>query len=229
MGQNKKWDHFNQGIKAGVPIALGYIPIAITFGALAKQAALPTYDILVMSAWMYTGAGQFMAVSMFASGVGAMEIIIATGMLTLRHIVMELTFHNRYKKLTFPWRFGLSLGITDESFAVISMKKDKSQEYMAALMFTAYSSWFFGTLIGCISASIIPTWLSRSMEIGLYALFISLLIPALSKKSKLGLITITSMALNWLMSQYINKGWAIIISIILGASLGIWLIGDEEI
>lgn len=227
MVNNNRYKYFIQGAKAGMPIVMGYIPIAITFGVLAKQASLPTYEIVIMSLWIYTGAGQFMAVSMFAAAVGSMEIVLATGMLTMRHIVMELSFHNRYKQLSFPWKVGLSLGLTDESFAVISMKEGKNKEYIAGLMFAAYVSWSFGTFIGCLSSDIIPSWLSNSMEIGLYALFVALLIPALKKRASLVLITAASMGINWFLSQWINKGWAIVISIVTGAFIGVFVTGDD--
>ena len=37
------------GFKAGVPIVIGYIPIAIAFGILAKSAGIPNNISVLMS------------------------------------------------------------------------------------------------------------------------------------------------------------------------------------
>ncbi|MCX7040304.1 MAG: AzlC family ABC transporter permease, partial [Spirochaetes bacterium] len=48
-----------RGARAAVPIAIGYVPIAIAFGILAKQAGLNSLQALGMSAIVYAGASQF--------------------------------------------------------------------------------------------------------------------------------------------------------------------------
>ena len=46
---------FTQGIKSGLPIALGYFPIAIAFGALAVQAQLSWIEATLMSVIVFAG------------------------------------------------------------------------------------------------------------------------------------------------------------------------------
>lgn len=43
---------FIQGVTAGIPVALGYIPIAITFGLLARSADLPFIIPVLMSGFV---------------------------------------------------------------------------------------------------------------------------------------------------------------------------------
>jgi len=62
---------FIQGIKSGLPIALGYFPIAIAFGALAVQAQLSWREATLMSVIVFAGASQFVGVSLLMAGAGA--------------------------------------------------------------------------------------------------------------------------------------------------------------
>ena len=110
-----------KGFATGFPIILGYLPVAITYGVLAKQAGMSLTELTLMSALVYAGASQFMAVNMFAVGTGALEIIIATFVLNFRHFVMSLSFMNQLKKIKLKWKIPLAFGLTDESFAVSAM------------------------------------------------------------------------------------------------------------
>lgn len=40
---------FTEGVKAGLPVAVGYIPIAVAFGLLAKSVDIPSYISVLMS------------------------------------------------------------------------------------------------------------------------------------------------------------------------------------
>ena len=42
-------DAFRSGMRAGIPVAVGYIPIAIAFGLLAKSFDMPNVITLAMS------------------------------------------------------------------------------------------------------------------------------------------------------------------------------------
>src|SRR5699024_7088341 len=142
-----------QGIIAGFPIMVGYIPIALTYGVLAKQSGLSLTELTLMSVMVFAGASQFMGVNMIAVGAGVSEIIIATFVLNFRHFVMSLSFMNRLKSINLNWRASLSLGLTDETFAVSSLYTEQAEEkkgylFYTALILTAYTSWIVGSFIG---------------------------------------------------------------------------------
>src|SRR5699024_1431641 len=109
-----------KGITIGFPIMLGYLPIAITYGVLAKQAGMTLTELTLMSVMVFAGASQFMGANMIAVGAGALEIIVATFVLNFRHFVMSLSFMNRLRNLSLKWKAPLSLGLTDETFAMSS-------------------------------------------------------------------------------------------------------------
>ncbi|MFD1037633.1 AzlC family ABC transporter permease [Virgibacillus byunsanensis] len=222
-----------KGIAAGFPIMLGYMPIAITFGVLAKQAGMSLIELTSMSVLVFAGASQFMGANMIAVGAGAIEIIVATFVLNFRHFVMSLSFMNRLRGIGLNWKVPLSLGLTDETFAVSSLhteeaKMEKGPLFYTALILTAYSSWIVGSFLGGVLGEVIPEILSQSMGIALYAMFIGLLVPSVKKEIRVGLIAIIAMLINLLCSQVMSDGWAIVLGTVLGGLSGIYLLKEDK-
>jgi len=50
--------------EVAIPIAIGYIPIAITYGLLAKASGIPDYISIMISILVFAGASQFIAVNL---------------------------------------------------------------------------------------------------------------------------------------------------------------------
>lgn len=223
---------FKQGISAGMPIMLGYLPIAITYGVLAKQTGLSLLEITMMSVFVFAGASQFMAVNMIAVGAGIMEIITATFVLNFRHFVMSLSFMNRMRHIETRKKAPVSLGLTDETFAVSALNPEKAQEkkgilFYAGLILTAYISWIAGSLLGGLLGEIIPDKLSQSMGIALYAMFIGLLIPSVRKEWRIALIAVFAMLINGLLSLFMSEGWAIVGGTVIGGLSGVFFLKED--
>jgi 4-azaleucine resistance transporter AzlC len=222
-----------QGVRAGLPIALGYFPIAVAFGALASQAQLSWWEATLMSVLVFAGASQFVGVSMMLAGAGALQIIATTFFLNLRHLIMSLAVNDQMRNFFPGWRYFLSFFITDETFALLTIGRDdraeeRSPGFMTGLMVTAYLGWVSGSAVGGLGAEIIPAQITVAMTVGLYGLFIGLLIPAIRKSRAYALVALTGMLVNWALSFVLEEGWAIVIATILAAGLGISLIKDEQ-
>lgn len=228
------WFMFRRGLQVGFPIMLGYIPVALTFGVLASQTGLSVVELTLMSAFVYAGASQFMGANMIAAGASAIEIIVATFVLNFRHFIMSFSFMNEIRHhYNLNTRFVFSLGLTDESFAVASLHKEKIKEeksmyFFLAIILSAYLSWVLGSLVGGLLGEIIPERLSQSMGIALYAMFIGLLIPSVKKEWKVGLIALIAMFINMIASQFLSSGWAIVAGTVFGGLSGIYFLKEKD-
>lgn len=227
-------DTFKRGVVTGIPIMLGYIPIALTYGVLAKQSGLSLMELTAMSLFVYAGASQFMGVNMILVGTGALEIIIATFVLNFRHFVMSLSFMNQLRVVPLKGKIPLALGLTDESFAVSALHTEEAKKahpayFYGGIILIAYLSWVTGSLVGGILGDVIPESLSQSMGIALYAMFIGLLIPSVKKNIKIGLIALLALLINAICVQLgLSAGWSIVIGTVVGGMSGIFLIEEKE-
>jgi len=220
------------GLSNGAPIALGYLPVAVTFGILGRQAGLSVAEVTGMSAWVYAGASQFLAVKMIASGVGFFEIVLATFILNFRHFLMSTVLARKIEGSK-PGVTALSYWVTDETFVVASLHA--RPEGLSALGFltmalTAYMSWLAGTFLGGMFAALIPVRIVDGMGIGLYALFIALLIPSARKHWRFALVAAASALTAWGLSGLLpglSEGWTLIAATLGVSALGTLLPGGE--
>ena len=216
---------FYQGVKKALPVAVGYLPIAITFGVVARATGLPSAMIILMSVMVFAGASQFVAVNLIASGAGILGIVITIFFVNLRHILMSATTSEKLKDQSKGWLALISFGITDESFSIIATdERDRlPRSYVLGLITIPYLAWVGGSAAGVLIGESLPALLESSMEIALYAMFIGLLVPEFKRsKSKIkvaGLALLISLILSWQPFIAISEGWVITFTTLISALL----------
>jgi len=236
VNQDSDKENFLRGVKAALPIAVGYIPIAIAFGLLSKSVGIPSYISFLMSFLIYAGASQFIGINLIALGARWWEIVITTFILNLRHFLMTATLSQKLEKqASIKWRMLLSFGITDETFSVTSFQNQESlsRYFSLGLNTVAFASWNVGTWLGLFCASGLPDTLKSSMGIALYAMFIGLLIPQVKKSKSAIMVSLLAIIINclsnWLpLGGAVSAGWGIIIATVTSAAIGAKLFAMEE-
>ena len=79
---------------------------------------------------------------------------------------------------TLGHRLLCSAFVTDEIFAVASAKPNTlNRVYFYGLVILPYVGWTTGTLLGALAGDILPTFITNSLGIALYAMFIAIIIP----------------------------------------------------
>lgn len=220
-----------EGITSAIPIVIGYFPIAMAFGLLAKNASISLIDTALFSMMVYAGASQFMALDLIIIGVSTSSIILATFLLNLRHMMMSASLAVEFKDINKKYLPLLAFGITDETFSVVSFNKDKiSLPFIMVLHILAYSSWALGTMAGYLSGEIIPSSLQSSLSIGLYAMFAALLFPEIKKSKRILFLSLISVIVYVILfySNIFTSGWDIILGIIISSALGVIIFSKES-
>ena len=225
-----------RGVSAGVPIAVGFVPIAITFGLLAKTAGIPDYAGALMSLLVYAGASQFVGVNLALAGASLGEVMIATFVLNLRHFLMSAALAPRLDaRVSRTWRSVLAFGVTDETFTVGALQKEEwlSPGFLLGLNGVAFLSWNVGTWIGLFAAAELPEIIKSSMGVALYAMFIGLLIPGVKKSREALIVALLAAMLNVGLSlgtKYlgISGGWGIIMATLASAAAGAWILDAKS-
>ena len=180
-----KKESFFKILKLTMPVFFGYIAIGIPFGIMLVKAGYPWWLAPVMSLTMYAGAGQFIAVGLFAKGVSLSEIAIAELMVNIRHIVYGLSLIKKFKD-TGKWKPYLVFALTDETYALLTVtdlpKDENPGRFYGTIALLNQSYWVAASLIGAVAGSVIPFDFA-GVDFALTALFAVLLIEQI-KKSK---------------------------------------------
>lgn len=91
-----------------------------------------------------------------------------------------------------------------------------------------YSSWNIGTLIGAVASDFLPSIVTASLGIALYAMFIGLLMPGLRGNFRLFLLVLFTAVGNSLLSLCIPSSWALIASTLIGAAAGVFFVDLKD-
>ena len=168
-----------RGIKKGLPIAIGYLSVSFTFGVKAVNAGIPVWITILISVANVTSAGQFAGVAIMAAHGSYLEMAMTTFIINVRYMLMSFSLSQKVdKKMTLRQRLMIGYGITDEIFAVSSMETESlSARFMYGLITVPVFGWTVGTAAGALASQIMPGALSAAMELGLYAMFIAIIIP----------------------------------------------------
>ncbi len=217
---NKTQSEFRKGFQSGVSIAIGYAPVALTFGLLAKTTGLSFGEAVLMSLIVFAGASQYISLSLLTLGTGIFEIILTTFIVNIRHFLMSAALNEKCEEDQLVNKAIYSFGITDETFSVAAMRDDTvTTGYMLGLNLISYLSWVICSGIGFLLGASLPQSLQQSMSIALYAMFIGLLVPTMKKSVKVVFLAALAACFNTIftLTNAFSTGWAIVIATLLSA------------
>lgn len=221
---------FFDGLKAGTSIAIGYFPVALTFGLLAKTTGLSLLEATAMSIFVYAGAAQYISLSLITAGVAPILIILNTFIVNIRHFLMTASLNEKMQPDA-RWKKALyAFGVTDESFSVLATQKGGRlrTSFAVGVILIAYGSWVIFTALGHLLGANLPEFIQMAMSIALYALFIGLLVPSMRYSRKVVSLAVVAATINSLFffTGWLSTGWAILVST-LAASIIIELISAK--
>lgn len=226
-----------KGIKAGLPIGLGYFSVAITFGITAILAGLYWWQALLISLLTLTSAGQFASLSVIVNPGRYIELLISQCTINVRYSFMSIALSQKTDskfKGIFKWLLGFI--ITDEIFAVAVSQEKVSKKFFFGLGILPYIGWALGTLTGSLLGNVLPDIVMTSLGIAIYAMFIAIIVPPMKEDKSIIIAVIISVVVSCLLYfvpylSQIPTGIAISISAILGALVCAFLFpvkGDEK-
>ncbi|MCQ2529940.1 MAG: AzlC family ABC transporter permease [Lachnospiraceae bacterium] len=230
-------ENFKKGLKAGIPIGLGYFAVSFTFGMMAVKGGLNIWESVLISLTNLTSAGQFAGLDIIFANGTLWEMAFTQIIINLRYMLMSLTISQKLdKRYPFFHRFFISFGMTDEIFGVSAASSGKvSPFFHYGAMAVAIPGWTLGTLVGAVAGSILPNFIISALSVAIYGMFLAIIIPPAKKNKTLVWVIILAMALSSAFKYIpglnkISSGFSIIIVTVLVAALAAWLrpVKEEE-
>lgn len=233
---------FRYGLRKGIPIALGYLSVSFTFGVKAVNGGIPPVAAVLISLTNLTSAGQFAGTNLILAGGSYLEMAVTAFVVNIRYLLMSLALSQKMDRRTgVLHRLCMGFGITDEIFAVASAEaRPLTPSYFYGLMTLPVVGWSVGTLLGAVASGLMPPLLSSAMELGLYAMFLAIIIPP-AKKSRAVLLVVAvavavSAGLFYIpLFAFISGGIKVIVAAVAAAAVGAFVYpvgtgkGDENV
>ena len=227
---------FLQGVKAGIPIGLGYFAVSFSLGILAKAIGLTPFQAALMSLLNNASAGEYMGLTMIAAQATLGEMALATLITNARYLLMSCAMSQRMDpKTPFIHRLLMSFDITDEIFgATIARPGYLSPWYMYGAMVPAIPGWTVGTALGTLAGSILPLRVVSAFSVALYGMFIAIFIPPARKEKPVAGLVVLAFALSFafsrlpVVSELTDGTRTIILTVILAAGAAVLFPRKDE-
>ena len=156
---------------------VGAAPFGVIFGTLAIGSGLPAWLTLGLSALVFAGSSQFVAVSLIASGAALPVIWLTTLVVNLRHALYSATLLPYARELPARWRWALAFWLTDETFAVVENQlrhhadaKDGAWYWLGSSL-AMYFNWQLWTLVGVVLGQTVPMLATLGLDFAMVATF----------------------------------------------------------
>ena len=225
---------FSRGLKAGIPIGLGYFSVSISFGILAISGGFTWWQALLISMTTVTSAGQFAGIGIMMLPGQYFAMLISQLTINVRYSMMAISLSqkvdNSFGKAA---RWLLGFFITDEIFAVAVAEPRLSRSFLSGLAVLPYVGWALGTLTGAVVGSILPQSLLNALCIALYGMFTAIVVPVAKQERPVLLVVLLAMALSCLFTwvpglNMVSTGIAVSICAIAAAAVGAALFPVKE-
>jgi predicted branched-subunit amino acid permease len=172
---------FIAGALRCAPVALGVLAYGLVFGALAQQAGLSLGETAFMSAIVYSGSAQFVALGLWALPPPVLALALATLLVNFRFFLMAATMGrvlegwSRLSVLAvLPW-------VSDENWAAFFLGT-------GAML---YVTWPAASLLGHTFGAVVRDPKSLGFDYAFTAVFVTLAV-GLARKHRAPLVWISS-------------------------------------
>ncbi|WP_084493549.1 AzlC family ABC transporter permease [Brackiella oedipodis] len=185
-------NYFLVGIRSAIPIVLGYLPVALTFGISGAGLGISLPELSLISLIVYSGAGQFMILKMYGA-LSSMVLLVT--LLNARHLFYGPILSHVLPPST-KQRLLMAFFLTDEVFATAFLKLKEVPPagrfawYMGVGV-TAWLSWQIGTVTGVVLGDQLLQHfplLKNVLVFALPSLFVTLTVLCINKSMALALI-----------------------------------------
>lgn len=235
MGKtNAAW--YRKGLVDGIPIALGYFAVAFTLGIVAKKAGLTASQAALATMLTNASAGGYAGFTLIAAGASYAEMALTELIVNARYLLMSCSLSQKLPPETPLYhRAFVAFDVTDEIFGIASaVKGDLNPFYNYGAMTVAIPGWASGTFFGVLMGGLLPLRLLSALSVGLYGMFLAIIIPPARKSRLLALLVSVSMLASFLFAKLpllsgISEGIRIIIlTVVISLFAAVFFPREEE-
>lgn len=175
-------NNFLQAFKVSVPVLFGYLALGMGFGLLLVEDGYPFWLTPIMSIFMYAGAGQYVAIGLFAANANLGMIMITELLVNIRHIVYGLSLINKFHGCG-KWKPYMIFALTDETYSLLTTTNvpegANKASFYGTIALLDHIYWITGTTLGSVLGLILKSTTNIDLggvDFALTALFTVLLI-----------------------------------------------------
>jgi 4-azaleucine resistance transporter AzlC len=215
------------GAMETLPLVVAAFPFGIVFGALAQSTGLSFAVTAGMSAIVFAGASQFIAVTLLAAASAFPVIVLTVFVVNLRQMLYSANLMHHVQHWPQRWRAVLAFWLTDETFAAVSDRLNRHPGepglrwfYLGSAVFM-YSFWQVATVLGFTLGEQIPGLADWGLDVAMIVAFVGIVVPLLKARADWCCAAVA------FVSALLTHNWphqtGLLFSSLLAIAVGLWL------
>ena len=209
---NLNFAEFRRGFLDIFPMTLAYAPIAALWGTVAASNGLSPLEAVLMSAGVYSGAGQFVAMDLWQKSMPLALFIFAITTVALRHVLMSASVSRHIAGFPRGIASVLLFWLTDEAWAMVerrALTQPITKSYYIGVALPLWPTWFLFTGVGAALGNALGDTSRIGLDFAFAAMFIAVL-AGFWKGPKTAAVLIASSVFAVLGKLYFPGAWYIL-------------------
>ena len=170
---------FLEGLRDGLPIALGYLAVSFGIGISCHAAGITALQGFLMSLFNNASAGEYGGITVITENAGVWMMVLMTLIINARYMLMSCALSQKLSPDTpLGVRMLIGFDVTDEVFGIaIAQEGLLNVWYFIGAMCAALPGWSLGTLFGALAGNVLPVWAMNGFSVMLYGMFLAIIMP----------------------------------------------------
>ena len=122
LQQNRPAGEFLAGTRAILPLIVAVVPIGLVFGAVSAARGLSALEATLMSALVFAGGSQFVAMDIWTHPASWAGVGFAALLVNIRHVLMSASIGTKMQAFSGLQRYGAMLFLADELWAMAEFR-----------------------------------------------------------------------------------------------------------
>lgn len=188
-----------EGIRDGLPIALGYLAVSFSLGIAASNVGLDAAQTFFASLFNNASAGEFAGFAVIGAGGSLVEIAVVMLIANARYLLMSCSMSQKLSPDTpLAHRVLIGFDLTDELFGIAIARPGSADPYYSyGAMLVALPGWALGGMMGAVAGGILPLRVVSALSVSLYGMFIAIIVPPARKNRVIAAFVVASFAASW--------------------------------
>lgn len=212
---------FKDGVRDSIPVVISASPFGALFGAVAVDIGLTNGEAIFMSASVFAGASQFVAVGLWSTPLLVFSIIFSVFAVNFRHILYSASLGRKMDAFSGLQKAVAFFFLVDPQWASSEARaatRTLTFKYYMGMALPIYTSWLIATTIGVVFGSLISDTRAFGFDMILPIYFLGLLMGFRARSNWLPTVLVAGAAaiLAW---HFVGEPWHISIGGLAGIAV----------
>ena len=224
LQQSRPAGEFLAGIRAIFPLVVAVIPIGLVFGAVSATKGLSALETTLMSALVFAGGSQFVAMNIWTHPASWIGVGFAALLVNIRHVLMSASIGTKMQSFSTIRRYAAMLFLADELWAMAEFRAGSGRltpAWYAGIVTPFYAAWVGSSLAGALLGAFLGDPAVIGLDFAFPAVFV-VLVMGFWKGPETGAILAASAVAAVATHHFVPGVWYIAAGALAGLAMALW-------